>query len=132
MRNIYTVCANPIVRNLLRPNVSMVKNCSYISINQYISDFFVAGKMPQKLSNTNMDVVSSILDSKICKEVYQRSWIHNPTVPKRDIMVSMGLSLSDDFYPNSSIKSNRGRFWIRIVTLVSESLYDNKLLTLLP
>ena len=53
--------------------------------------------------------------------------VNNPTVPKENIMVLMGLTWSADFDPNSSIKKNRGRVWIRTGTFVSESFCENKL-----
>ena len=51
----------------------------------------------------------------------------NPTTPKKDVVVLMGISWSDDFEPNSSIKANRRGVWIRAVTFISETFCDNKL-----
>ena len=73
-----------------------------------------------------MDIISTVSYSKISKEVYKIAYVNNPTVPKEDITVLMGLTWSADFDPNSSIKKNRGRVWIRTGTFVSESFCENK------
>ena len=127
MRNLYIVGRNSVIQNLPRPNVSMVNNHSYVSIKQCIANFFAASKMPEKKSDYNINVIHNISDSKICKEVYERAYIMNPTTPKEDIVVLMGISWSDDFEPNSSIKANKGGVWIRTVTFISETFCDNKL-----
>ena len=83
--------------------------------------------MPQKKSNLNSNVITSISDSKICKEVYDRAYMMNHDIPKEDIIVLLGISWSDDFDPNSSIKANRGGVWIRTVTFISDTFCENKL-----
>ena len=72
-------------------------------------------------------MVENITESRIHKEVCERARIANPNVPKKDLLVLMGFSWSDDFDPNSSIKANRGAVWIRTVTFVSKSFKKNKL-----
>ena len=51
----------------------------------------------------------------------------NRNVSTDNLIVLMGISWSDDFDPNSSIKANRGAVWIRTVTFISESFSDNTL-----
>ena len=63
----------------------------------------------------------------IRKEVYTRAVKANPDVSTDNLIVLMGISWSDDFDPNSSIKANRGAVWIRTVTFISESFSDNTL-----
>ena len=60
-------------------------------------------------------------------EIYHRAYLANPDVPKDELVVLMGVTWSDDFDPNSSIKANRGGVWIRTVTFVSESFHSNRL-----
>jgi hypothetical protein len=127
MRHVYIVGRNSVLKNLPRPNVTMVNNHSCVSIKQCIAHFFAASKMPEKKSDKKINVIHNISDSKTCKEVYERAYIMNSTTPKEGIVVLMGLSWSDDFEPNSSIKANRGGVWIRTVIFISDTFCDNKL-----
>ena len=60
------------------------------------------------MSQKEVDKIQCISDSKICIEVYERAYIANPNVDREDLVVLMGVTWSDDFDPNSSIKANRG------------------------
>ena len=42
-----------------------------------------------------------------------------------EILVVLGLLWSDDFDPNTSIKSNRGSVWIKPLTFVAERTHTN-------
>ena len=70
--------------------------------------FFGSGKWPESVSPKTVDRIKCISDSKICKEVYERAYIANPNVDREELVVLMGVTWSDDFDPNSSIKANRG------------------------
>ena len=69
----------------------------------------------------------TISDSNVRKEVHARAVQANPNVLPDNLIVLMGISWSDDFDPNSSIKANRGAVWIRTVTFISQSFSDNTL-----
>ena len=64
----------------------------YLSFSVYQILGWVGGKMPQKLSNTGMDIISNISYSEISKDVYRRAHVNNPTVLKEGITVLMGLT----------------------------------------
>ena len=83
--------------------------------------------MPQKVSQIHVDRIHNISDSKVCRDVYKRSYITNPGVPIEDLGVLMGISWSEDFDPNSFIKANRGAVRIKTVTFISELLSQNKI-----
>ena len=127
LRNIYMVGYSSIWNNLPRPKVCMIDDHSYISIRQCIVQFFASGKMPQNVSKDEVKNVTSLPDSNARKEVYARALMANQHVPIENLIVLMGITWSDDFDPNSSIKANRGAVWIRTVTLISESFSDNRL-----
>ena len=57
----------------------------------------------------------------------KRGFDANKDVDPKDVMILLALQWSDAFDPNSSIKSNRGAFWIKTVTLISKTFHDNKL-----
>ena len=109
LRNIYMVGSSSILKNLPRSKVSMVDEHSYVSIRQCIAQFFSSGKMPQNVSKTELKNIMSISDSNVRKEVYARAVKVNPDVSRDNLIVLMGISWSDDFDPNSSIKANRPR-----------------------
>ena len=50
----------------------------------------------------------SVSDYNVGKEVYARAVKENPHVSTDNLIILMGISWSDDFDPNSSIKTNRG------------------------
>ena len=83
--------------------------------------------MPENVSGINLKNIMTISDSNVRKEVHARAVKANPNVLPDNLIVLMGISWSDDFDPNSSIKANRGAVWIRTVTFISQSFSDNTL-----
>ena len=83
--------------------------------------------MPQEVCKREVNDTKEISESRMYQNVYQRATVANPNVPKEDLLVLMGLSWSDDFDPNSSIKSNRGGVWIRTVTFITQTFKENRL-----
>ena len=126
-RKVYMTGQSSIWKNLPRPKVSMVDDHSYVSIRQCIIQFLANGKMPQRVSKEKGNNVTSLSDSNVRKEVYERAVKANLHVSTDNLIVLMGISWSDDFDPNSSIKANRGAVWIRTVTFISETFTDNTL-----
>ena len=127
IRNVYTIGTNSIIKNLPRPEVNMIDGHSYVSVRQCILYILGCGKMPEEVCQSNTVQVKNISMSRMYKDVYQRAIAANPDVPSDNLMVLMGLSWSDDFDPNSSIKANRGAVWIRTVTFVTRSFKENRL-----
>ena len=126
MRNTYIVGKDSIITNLPRPKVKLISEHSYVSPRQCISHFLGSGKMPPNMTNTDCKKIRLLTESRACKEVYERACTANANISKEDLIVLMGITWSDDFDPNSSIKANRGAVWIKTLTFVSTSFSENK------
>ena len=70
LRNLYLNGKNSIIRNLPRPNVSSVKNHSYISIRQCIAHFFSEGRMPHHIPRYPMFNQVFVTDSRAARDVF--------------------------------------------------------------
>ena len=126
IRNTYTIGTYSILKNLPRPKVIMVDGHSYVSIKQCILYILGCGKMPPDLSVKPSQKVQDLSESIKYREVYQRARTANPNVSNEDLVVITGITWSDDFDPNSSIKANRGAVWIRTVTFITQTFNENK------
>lgn len=64
--------------------------------------------MLEKVPQSHVDRINTILDFKIWKDIYNRIYFVNLNVPKEELMILMGVRWSDAFDPNSSIKAIMG------------------------
>ena len=127
IRNVYLIGKNSVIKNLPRPMVCIIHNHSYVSVKQCIAHFFGMGQMPLIKNEVAQTVFTSITDSKISQEVHERAKKLHTDCDEGEVVTLLGITWSDDFDPNSSIKSNRGGVWIRTITLISESYEENSL-----
>ena len=97
----------------------MIDGYSHVSIQQCILYILGCGEMPPEVSVKTSRKVQDVSDSIKYREVYHRATKTNNDVNNDDLVVIMGLTWSDDFDPNSSIKANRGTVWIRTVTFIT-------------
>ena len=83
---------------IIIPEVKEIINQSYKSVKECIADFLESSKTPKTRVDTQ---------AKIAELIYLKVAIVNASIQKNDLLVLFGLQWSNDFYPNSSIKSNR-------------------------
>ena len=127
IRKMYLTGHNSILNNLPCPKVDEYDNHSYVTIRSCIEDFLSSGKLPKKIKpNHNKDeMISCITESKRAYEIYNKAHQMYCENNSNEILVILGLLWSDDFDPNTSIKSNRGSVWIKTLTFVAENTRTN-------
>ena len=127
IRKMYLCGKNSIMKNLPNPKVNEYKDHSMISIRSCISDFLRSGRRPKepKRSYSSNDTVSSIYECHRAHEILNRANEIYSNYESKDYLVVLGILWSDDFDPNTSIKSNRGSVWIKTLTFVSDNVNKN-------
>ena len=128
---IYVICIfavkNSFVKNLPYPSIQISDNRSYTSIRQCTSHFFAGGKIAHVINMSEPSFNKCITYSKMSRAAAQRGYGINSNVDHYDVIILLALQWSDVFDPNSSIKSNRGTIWIKIVTFISEQFQEKRL-----
>ena len=118
---------NSILNNLPCPKVDEHDNHSFVTIRSCINDFLSSGKLPKKhRANQNKDdMISCITESKRAYEIYNKAHQMYYDKSSDEVLVILGILWSDDFDPNTSIKSNRGSVWVKTLTFVAENTHAN-------
>ena len=113
--------------NLPRPKIEIYHDHSYVSIRQCIAHFLACGNVAKPVNQLKPNKKRFITDSKVAVDITRRGYAVNKDIDKNDVMILLGLQLSDAFDPNSSTKSNRGAVWIKTVTFVSDRFENNNI-----
>jgi len=129
---IYLRGPNSILQNIPQPRVTIIEGHSYVSVKQCLCNFLSMGHYPGKITYDKSKVIRNISDSHSANQVLIRAAKANPSVPKEDILVVLGMQWSDDFEPNGSSKSNRGSVWMKTLTFVSDTKTKNDIINTYP
>ena len=138
IRRMYTDGTDSISKRLPIPNVEKVSNHSYVSLLDCVADFLFSNKIKLKLlehyHNDSSDFdklhLLSMFGNERIREIIQDSidrvelhdMVYNlekqVAIPDHTNVLLLFLKVwSDDFDPNSSIKSNRQSVWVKTVTM---------------
>ena len=110
------------MQNLPIPNVQVIDDHSYISIKECVTNFLLSGKMPksQTYLDMNQNKIECITQSIAAHQIYQKAHAINAQYKDGELIIILRIQWSDDYDPNSAIKSNRGSIWVETVTFISE------------
>ena len=122
IRSMYLSGRHSVVKNLPIPKVECIENHSFCSIRSCLTDFLMSGKLPPKIKRnpTNGDSMFNIEESVMAIDIADRIYMEMNSTNKEDIIIMLGILWSDDFDPNSSLKSDRGLPWVITLTLISD------------
>ena len=122
IRSMYLSGRHSVVKNLPIPKVECIENHSFCSIRSCLTDFLMSGKSPPKIKRNprNGDSVFKIEESIMALYIANRVYVDMNPKNNEDIIIILGILWSDDFDPNSSLKSNRGSAWVKTLTLISD------------
>ena len=122
IRSMYLSGRHSVVKNLPIPKVECIENHSFCSIRSCLTDFLMSGKLPPKIerNQANGDSVFKIEESIMALDIADRIYMDMNSTNKEDIITILEILWSDDFYPNSSLKSNRESAWVKTLTLISD------------
>ena len=124
MRNVYLDGANALLRNVPYPKATKLdQHHSYLSIKHMIRHFLALGVNFHDLyANENtltqhVNTCTSIYNSRSVSNLIEK--VHDMYKDEKDheIILLLGFEFSDDFDPNSSIKSNRQSVWMKSLTV---------------
>ena len=134
IRRMYTDGTDSISKRLPIPNIVKINNHSYVSLRDCVADFLFSNniqlKFLQQYHNDTSDFISlhhmSLFGNERIREIIQDSIdrVESQDCPVADFSNVLLLFLkiwSDDFDPNSSIKSNRQSVWVKTVTIFALS-----------
>ena len=126
IRQRYLTGKNSIMKNLPTPNVIVIKDHSYVSIKECLCNWLMIKETPDyiKEKDQKRKTIDCITQSKVAKQIYGRALQINKNETNEDVLSVLAIQWSDDFEPNTSIKSNRGSVWIKTITFISSD--DNK------
>ena len=87
----------------------------------------MSGKLSPKIkrNRSNGDSIFKIEEFKMAFNIANRVYFDIKPNNKEDIIIMLGVLWSDDFDPNSSLKSNRGSVWVKTLTLISNDKRGN-------
>ena len=141
IRRMYIDGQQSVVKNLPIPNVSRLKNHSYVSLLDCVSDFLF--RQRDKLSTledninrthdkNDLSLFSSERAMEIVQEAIERDEANEEVQGELDVIVLFLKLWSDDFDPNSSIKSNRQSVWVKTVTIFAMTRDGSKVTATYP
>jgi hypothetical protein len=137
VRRLYIDGKESYSKNLPIPNIYQLKKHSYVSIIDCIADFLYSNN--NDLSNLEdtrtlrlnyvptMTIFGNDRASAIIESAHNRMWSNNVESKKGDNIIVLFLKLwSDDFDPNTSVKSNRQSVWVKTVSIFARLKNGNK------
>ena len=127
IRRLYVDGIDSVTKNLPIPTLKQLFNHSYVSITDCIADFLLSNHHQLKLLEDYEGMINhsensmSLFHTERAKEIINEASVRrfNPAnLSNNNKIVVLFLKLwSDDFDPNSSIKSNRQSVWVKTATI---------------
>ena len=118
MRRLYLDNKYGVIRNLPRPNVTLVEGHGYVSLRECLADLLAHGEELDAItfSSTSSNVVRNMSESNKARSIYGNAHsLHGDKICS--VLVLYFNEWSDDFEPMNSSKSNRGSTWAKTVTI---------------
>ena len=118
MRRLYLDNKFGIIRNLPRPNVTLVEGHGYVSLKECLADLLAHGVELDAITSSSISssVVRNMSESNKARSIYENARnLHGAMIAL--VLVLYFIEWSDDFEPMNSSKSNRGSTWAKTITM---------------
>ena len=132
IRRLYVDGVDSVTNNLPIPTIKQLHKHSYISIMDCIADFLLSNKRQLKLLedyelSINQEKDLSLFHTERTKEIIKEANVRRTNTKENGKIIVLLLKIwSDDFDPNSSIKSNRGSVWVKTATIFAMTVDGSK------